>query len=65
MKSLKDTRKKLEKEKKELIELYKKLEEDFKKGRIELEYYNNKKREIERQLVEIMDRLTQINFLSG
>ncbi len=53
----------LEKRKQTLISQIKDLNSKVKKDEISLEEYEPKKREIERELVEIMDRLTQLNFL--
>jgi chromosome segregation ATPase len=53
----------LDKRKQALIEQLKELNLKVEKNEISLEEYEPKKREIERELVEIMDRLTQLNFL--
>jgi chromosome segregation ATPase len=53
----------LDKRKKALIEQLRELNSKVEKNEISIEEYEPKKREIERELVEIMDRLTQLNFL--
>ena len=57
--------KNLEKQRDRLLEELKKLDEDYKKGKIEEEAYKNKRHSIERAIVEVMDRLAQMNFLMG
>jgi len=55
----------LEKQRDALLKDLKILEERHKKGAVTEEQYNEKRREIERALVEIMDRLAQARFLMG
>lgn len=55
----------LQQRKTTLIQQIKNLDKEKEKGNINPEEYKNKKREIERELVEIMDRLTQLAFLLG
>ncbi|MHA1380119.1 MAG: hypothetical protein ACTSRG_17235 [Candidatus Helarchaeota archaeon] len=57
MSSLQDKLKNLEKEKKNLIDKFKKLEKD--KESLSKDDYNLQRNNIERALVEIMDRLVQ------
>ena len=64
MKSLGQMKKDLLKQKTEYIEIYQKLENELKNNEINQAEFDKKKNKIERKLVEIMDRLTQINFLS-
>jgi len=59
------TVKNLEKQRDRLLEELKKLEEEYKKGRMDEETYKNKRHSIERAIVEVMDRLAQMNFLMG
>lgn len=55
----------LEKRRDSLLNDLKALEEQFKKGEIGEDEYNEKRRTIERALVEVMDRLAQARFLMG
>jgi flagellar hook-associated protein FlgK len=55
----------LEKQRDELVDELKKLEERRKKGEFDENTYKEKRREIERAIVEVMDRLAQMRFLSG
>jgi len=55
----------LEKKRDSLLKDLKALEERRKKGEINEEQYKEKRREIERAIVEIMDRLAQARFLMG
>jgi hypothetical protein len=58
-------KKDLEKQRDSLVDEIKKLEERRKKGEFDENTYKEKRREIERAIVEVMDRLAQMNFLSG
>jgi transcription elongation GreA/GreB family factor len=58
-------KKDLEKQRAMLVDEIKKLEERRKKGEFDENIYKEKRREIERAIVEVMDRLAQMNFLSG
>jgi hypothetical protein len=58
-------KKDLEKQRDMLVDEIKKLEERRKKGEFDENIYKEKRREIERAIVEVMDRLAQMNFLSG
>ncbi len=55
----------LQQRKTTLIQQIKNLDKEKEEGNINPEEYKTKKREIERELVEIMDRLTQLAFLLG
>ncbi len=55
----------LEKQRDKLVEDLKKLEERLKKGEFDENTYKEKRREIEREIVEVMDRLAQMRFISG
>ncbi|MEM3041062.1 MAG: hypothetical protein QXG97_03440 [Nitrososphaerota archaeon] len=55
----------LEKQRDRLVQELKKLEEDRKKGAIDEETYKEKRHEIERAIVETMDRLAQMQFMMG
>jgi hypothetical protein len=55
----------LEKQRDNLVDELKKLEERRKKGEFDENTYKEKRREIERAIVEVMDRLAQMRFLSG
>lgn len=55
----------LEKRRDSLLNDLKTVEEQFKKGEITEDNYKEKKRTIERALVEVMDRLAQARFLMG
>ena len=53
----------LNKRKQLLIKQLKDLNSKAEKKEVSIEEYEPKKREIERELIEIMDRLTQLKFL--
>ena len=55
----------LQKQADKLVDELKKLEERQKKGEFDENTYKEKRREIERAIVEVMDRLAQMQFLSG
>jgi len=55
----------LERQRDSLLKDLKALEDRHKKGQINEEQYKEKRHEIERALVEIMDRLAQTRFLMG
>jgi predicted ATP-grasp superfamily ATP-dependent carboligase len=55
----------LEKQADKLVDDLKKLEERHKKGEFDDNTYKERRREIERAIVEVMDRLAQMRFLSG
>jgi len=55
----------LEKQRDRLVDELKKLEEKRKKGEVDENMYKEKRHEIERAIVEVMDRLAQMRFLSG
>jgi len=55
----------LERQRDSLLKDLKSLEERHKKGEINEEQYENKRHEIERALVEVLDRLAQMRFLMG
>ncbi|MCX8171657.1 MAG: hypothetical protein N3E47_06810 [Candidatus Bathyarchaeota archaeon] len=57
--------KNLEKQRDQLLKELKNLEENYKKGRIDEETYKAKRHDIERAIVEVMDRLAQMRFLMG
>ena len=59
------TAKNLEEQRDHLLEELKKLDEEYKKGKIDEETYKSKRHSIERAIVEVMDRLAQMNFLMG
>ncbi|MBS7615396.1 hypothetical protein KEJ18_06685 [Candidatus Bathyarchaeota archaeon] len=58
-------KKELQRQADKLIEELKKLDERRKKGEFNEDTYKEKRREIEREIVEVMDRLAQMQFLSG
>ena len=55
----------LESQRDRLIEELKRLDERLKKGEIDEETYKQERHRIERSIVEVMDRLAQMRFLSG
>ncbi|MEM3194349.1 MAG: hypothetical protein QXH97_05145 [Candidatus Bathyarchaeia archaeon] len=57
--------KSLERRRDQLLKELKKLDEEYKKGKIDKESYEVKRKEIERTIVEVMDRLAQMRFLMG
>lgn len=63
MSSPKKLKKELLRRKDELLALYQKLEKDFENKSMDKSEFDERKNKIERELVEIMDRLTQLKFL--
>jgi hypothetical protein len=63
MSSPKKLKKQLLRRKDELLALYQKLEKDFENKSMDKSEFDERKNKIERELVEIMDRLTQLKFL--
>ena len=63
MSSPKKLKKELLRRKDELLALYQKLEKDFENNSMDKSAFDERKNKIERELVEIMDRLTQLKFL--
>ncbi|MEM2341289.1 MAG: hypothetical protein QXX94_01390 [Candidatus Bathyarchaeia archaeon] len=59
------TTKSLEKQRDQLLKELKNLDEQYKRGKIDEETYKNKRHDIERAIVEVMDRLAQMRFLMG
>jgi uncharacterized membrane protein len=57
--------KNLEKQRDQLLKDLKKLDEDYRKGKIDENTYKAKRHDIERAIVEVMDRLAQMRFLMG
>ncbi|MBS7634375.1 hypothetical protein KEJ34_02605 [Candidatus Bathyarchaeota archaeon] len=57
--------KNLERQRDQLLKDLKKLDEDYKKGRVDENTYKAKRHDIERAIVEVMDRLAQMRFLMG
>jgi len=55
----------LEIQRDKLLDELKNLDEKHKKGEVNENTYKKEKHRIERSLVEIMDRLAQMRFLSG
>lgn len=55
----------LKKQSDKLVEELKNLDKKFKNGLVDENEYNLKKHKIEREIVEVMDRLAQMRFLSG
>ncbi len=55
----------LERQRDSLLKDLKGLEERRKKGEINEEQYKEKRHDIERALVEVLDRLAQMRFLMG
>jgi len=55
----------LERQRDSLLKDLKALEERRKKGEINEEQYKEKRHDIERALVEVLDRLAQMRFLMG
>jgi len=55
--------KEMESRKKNLVEQLKRLNKQNSDVELSVEDLNEKKRKIERELVEVMDRLTQLNYL--
>ncbi len=57
--------KNLERQRDQLLKDLKKLDEDYKKGKVDENVYKAKRHDIERAIVEVMDRLAQMRFLMG
>jgi len=57
--------KELEKQRDRLVDELKKLEGKRKKGEVDENTYKEKRHDIERAIVEVMDRLAQMRFLAG
>ena len=57
--------KSLERRRDELLNELKRLEKSLKMGKIDEETYKRRRREVERAIVEVMDRLAQMKFLMG
>ncbi len=55
----------LEKQRDRLVDELKMLEEKHKKGEVDEKAYKEKRHDIERAIVEVMDRLAQMRFLAG
>ena len=55
----------LERQRDRLVEELKRLDERLKRGEIDGETYKQERHRIERSIVEVMDRLAQMRFLSG
>ena len=55
----------LEMQRDKLLDELKSLDEKHKKGEIDEETYKKERHRIERNIVEVMDRLAQMRFLSG
>ena len=58
-------KKELDKQRDILVTELKSLELKYKKGEINEDTYSKSKHEIERSIVEVMDRLAQARFISG
>ncbi|MGQ9478859.1 MAG: SHOCT domain-containing protein [Thermoproteota archaeon] len=61
----KDRLKQLEKEKERLEREYEDLQKRFERGEISREEYENRKHDIEREFVEVMDRIAQYKAFSS
>jgi len=55
----------LEKQRDQLLKELKELDEEYRKGKVDEETYKAKRHDIERAIVEVMDRLAQMRFLMG
>lgn len=55
----------LERQRDQLLKELKKLDEEYKSGKIDEESYKARRHNIERAIVEVMDRLAQMRFLMG
>lgn len=55
----------LERRKKELEDEFGSLEKKFKEQQISKDDYSNERKRIEREFIEVMDRLTQYRFLNS
>jgi len=59
------TIKALEKRRKELELEAESLKEQLDRGEITKEEYNRRMKELKREFIEVMDRLTQLKFIAG
>jgi len=57
--------KQLERRKEELAKDIEELEEQHQRGTISDDYYQARLRELQREVVEVMDRIVQMEFLAG
>jgi HEPN domain-containing protein len=57
--------KRLLKERDRLVDELRKLKKRYEIGELDDETYNRNRYDIERQIVEVMDRITQLKFLLG
>ncbi len=57
--------KKLKQRKKEIESEYARLTNMWKRGKISNEEYEQRKRKLEREYVEVMDRLAQMRYFTG
>ena len=55
----------LEMQRDRLLDELKSLDEKHKKGEVDEDKYKKERHRIERSIVEVMDRLAQMRFLSG
>lgn len=55
----------MEKQRDQLLKELKELDEEYRKGKVDEETYKAKRHDIERAIVEVMDRLAQMRFLMG
>ena len=65
VKGLGSRTKDLEKQRDELVEELKNLDKRRETGEIDEDEYKKKRQDAERAVVEVMDRLAQMKFLSG
>ncbi|HDM24125.1 hypothetical protein DRO02_00810 [archaeon] len=63
--AIKSTIEELTREKDRLVDELLSLKGKYEKGEISKEEYEEKRRKIERKIVEVMDRLVQLGFILG
>lgn len=63
--AIKSTIEELTREKDRLVDELLSLKDSYEKGEISKEEYEEKRRKIERKIVEVMDRLVQLGFILG
>jgi len=63
--AIKSTIEELTREKDRLVDELLSLKDKYEKGEISKEEYEEKRRKIERKIVEVMDRLVQLGFILG
>ena len=64
-KSPEEAFKKLSKRRKEIEAEFEQLHKSLENGEIDKKVFNEKKRKLEKEFIEIMDRLAQLRYITG